>query len=168
MPKDVPRSRPPIPSPVPTPSIPSEISFSIPSSSDIKHISHPSKLIPSAPALPSTFRETLSFVKAKPHRKPNVGKLLSGLESEMQFWIASLKENCSESQNPYEPKQLFSQFKRRFNVVASTIQDICCKDALDNLFKAIYKRIQYLKDVPEHESYTAFAERCAAAKAAER
>lgn len=86
----------------------------------------------------------------------------------MQSWIASLKESCSESHNPLEAQQLFGQFRKRFNSVASTIQDICCKNALDNLFKTIQTRILYLKDMPEHEAYTAFVERYAAAKAAER
>lgn len=86
----------------------------------------------------------------------------------MKKWIAFLKESCSDSQNPLEAQQFFGQFRKRFNSVASKIQDTCCKNALDNLFKTIQTRILYLKNMPEHDAYTAFAERFAAAKAAEK
>lgn len=147
----------------PKPYIPSEINLSEPSSSDTKPFASCSQ-----PALPETLSQALSIVKTNPQIKPNVGKLLSGFECDMQTWIASLKESCSERHNPLEAQQLFGQFRKIFNSVASTILDICCKNALDNLFKTIQKRILYLKDMPENETYNVFAERYAAAKAAER
>lgn len=156
--------------PRPRPFKPSEIHTSVePSISGVKRpLSQPPKLIPSPPAMPATISKTISFLKANPQIKPNVGKLLSGFENEIQIWISFLKENCSNSQSPVEPEQLWSKFRKRFDTVASNIQDICCKDALKNLFESIKRRVIFLKDVPEHENYTGFVERCAATKAAER
>lgn len=146
----IPRRRSSIPKPTPQPFIHSETRVSVPSSF-FASCSKP-------------FPPTLSVTR----KKPNVCNFLWNFECEMKKWMALLNEKCSDSQNPLEAQQLFRQFRSRVNNAAVTIQDICCKNALDNLLKTIQSRILYLKNEPEHEAYTAFAERCAAAKAAEK
>lgn len=145
----VPRRRPSFPKPTPQSFIHSETRVSVPSSF------FASCSEPSPPNLSVT------------QKKPNVGKLLSNFECEMKKWIAYLNKKCSESQNPIEAQIFFGQFRRKFNSVASKLQDVCCKNALDKLFKTIQTRTLYLKNSLEHDAYTAFAERFAAFKAAE-
>lgn len=111
---------------------------------------------PSPPTLPIT------------QKKPIVGKMLRNFEYEMKKWIISLNESCSESYDPTEAQQLFSQFRKKFSNAAATIQDVACKNAWNNLLKKINTRVLYLKDVPECEAYTDFADRYAAAKAAQK
>lgn len=146
----IPRRRPSFPKLTPQPFTHSETRVSVPSSFFVS-CSEP-------------FSPTLSVTQ----KKPIVGQLLWNFECEMKKWIAFLNESCSESQDPIEAQNVFSQFRKKFNSAASTIQDICCKNALDNLFKRIKTRVLYLKNEPKYESYTTFAERCATAKAAEK
>lgn len=84
-------------------------------------------------------------------KKPIVGKLLWNFECEMKKWIAFLNESCSEIQYPIEAQKVFSQFRKKFSTAATTIQDVCCKNALNNLFKRIKTRVLFLKNDPECE-----------------
>lgn len=86
----------------------------------------------------------------------------------MKKWLTSLHESCSESYDPIEAQQLFSQFRKKFTTAAATIQDVCCQNAMKNLLRKINTKVLYLKDVPEYEDYTTFAGRFVAAKAAEK
>lgn len=113
---------------------------------------------------PTPSSSTLPVTK----KKPIVGKMLRNFEYEMKKWLTSLTESCSESYNPVEAHQLFSKFRKKFSTTIASIQDVCCKNALKNLFRKIKTRVLYLKDVPESEDYTSFAVRCVAAKAAEK
>lgn len=168
LPTCVPRPRPSTPSPTPVPSHSPSLKPSVISTPADPSPSGVRKPQPPKQSLPASVSKTISFLKAKPKVKPDVGMLLSSFEKEIHVWISSLKENCTNSQSPLEPELLWSKFRKRFDSIASNLQDIYCKDALENLLQSINKKVRFLKDVPEHESYTGFAERFAAAEAAEK
>lgn len=86
----------------------------------------------------------------------------------MKQWFNTLNKECSKGYDPVEAQQLFKQFRKRFSTASAVIQNVACKNAWTNLQNRINAKVFYLKDVPEHNSYTAFSERFAAAKAAEK
>lgn len=107
------------------------------------------------------------FSKLSNQKKPVVGKMLRNFEYDLKTWLTDLNKNCSESYDPIEAHQLFTQFRERFNTAVASIQDVACQTALKNLQEKINQRILYLQEKPAYESYTAFADRLAAAKATE-
>lgn len=120
------------------------------------------------PSLFPSYSKPSSSTLPIAQKKPIVGKMLRNLEYEMKKWFITLNKECSESHDPIEANQLFSQFRKKFSSASAAIHDIVCKNAWKNLQKKINARILYLKEVPEFDSYTEFSERFAAAKAAEK
>lgn len=114
------------------------------------------------------YSKPSSSTLPKNEKKPIVGKMLRNFKYDLKKWLTNLNKNCSESYDPVEAQQLFTQFRNKFNTAAATIQDVCCQNALKNLQRKIKNRVLYLQEKPEYNSYTAFAERFAAAKAAEK
>lgn len=96
-----------------------------------------------------------------------VDKMLNNFECDLKIWLTNLYNNCSDSYDPVETNLLFTKFRKRFNTAASAIHDVACQSALKNLQDKINRRTLYLEDKPAYESYTAFTDRLAAAKAAE-
>lgn len=88
--------------------------------------------------------------------------MLRNFEYDLKKWLTDLNKNCSESYDPIEAQQLFTQFRNKFNTAAATIQDVACQNALKNLQRKINNIILYLQEKPAYESYTAFADRLAA------
>lgn len=62
-----------------------------------------------------------------------VDKMLRNFEYDLKTWLTNLNKKCSESYDPIEAHQLFTQFRKRFNTAAATIQDVVCQTALKNL-----------------------------------
>lgn len=105
-----------------------------------------------------------------PHFFPKrtvVDKMLGNFEYDLKIWLTNLNKKCSDSYDPIEAHQLFTRFSKRFNTAAATIQDVACQSALKNLQDKINRRVLYLQEKPAYDSYTSFADRLAAAKAAE-
>ena len=94
-------------------------------------------------------------------------KMLNKFECDLKIWLTSLKKDCSDSYDPVEANQLFTSFRKKINLAASVLHDVACQSAMKNLQCKINKRILYLDEKPAYESYTAFADRLAAAKAEE-
>ena len=96
-----------------------------------------------------------------------VDKMLGNFEYDLKIWLTNLNKKCSDSYDPVEAHHLFTQFRKRFNTAAACIQDVACQSALKNLQDKINRRVLYLQEKPAYDSYTSFADRLAAAKAAE-
>lgn len=85
-----------------------------------------------------------SSTKVINQKKPVVGKMLRNFEYDLKKWLTDMNTNYSESYDPTEAQQLFTQFRNKFNIVAASIQDIACKNAWKNLQRKINNRILYL------------------------